>query len=61
MDGRAIPERKAVKAALRQTGMSARQVDALLRSGWAALVGETKAENDELRDQLAELKRRISA
>lgn len=58
---RAIPERKAVKAALRDLGMSARQVDALLRSGWRALVGETKAENDELRDQLDQLKRRIVA
>ena len=59
MPEREIPERKAVKAALRDLGMSARQVDALLRGGWRSLVGETKAEADALRDELDQLKRRI--
>lgn len=56
---RQIPERKSVKDALRNLGMSARQVDALIRNGWAALVGETIAENDELREAVAELTKRI--
>jgi hypothetical protein len=60
MPDREIPERKAVKAALRQTGMSARQVDALLRDGWKCLVGETQAENQELRERLAELRQKMS-
>jgi hypothetical protein len=60
MTDRAIPERKAVKAALRDLGMSARQVDALLREGWRSLVGETEAENQELRERLADLKRKFS-
>lgn len=57
---RAIAERKVLKAALREKGLSARQADALLRGGYKALIGETAAENAELRDQLEELKRRIS-
>ena len=59
MADREIPERKAVKAALRGLGMSARQVDGLLRGGWAALVGATKAENEELRDQLEALFKKV--
>ena len=51
-----VPERRAVKTALRQAGLSARQVDALLRSGWSGLVGESEAESAELRDQLAALR-----
>ena len=57
---RQIPERRDVKAALRGLGMSSRQVNALLRTGWQGLVGETQAELAELREQLAELKQRIS-
>ena len=60
MPDRDIPPRKAVKTALRQTGMSARQVDALLRDGWKCLVGATEAENQELRERLAELRQKLS-
>ena len=49
---RDIPERRAIKAALRELGMTNRQIDALLRDGYKRLVGETKAENLELREQL---------
>ena len=59
--GRELIERKEVKLALRERGMSARQVDALLRGGWKALVGESKAEAEELRDTLAELTTRLRA
>jgi hypothetical protein len=57
---RDIPERRDVKQALRDLGMSARQVDALLRSGWKSLVGETQAENEELKEQLIALKQQIT-
>ena len=59
MAERDLPERRQVKAALRSVGLSNRQVDALLRRGWAALVGETAAEAAELRDRLAELQRAL--
>jgi hypothetical protein len=55
MTERLMPERKRVKDALRALGLTNRQVDALLRDGWKALVGESKAEAAELRDRLAEL------
>lgn len=61
MSDRTLPERREVKRALRDLGLSARQVDALLRSGWRALVGESKAEADELRERLAQLAARIGA
>lgn len=51
-----LPDRKVVKGALRQAGLSSRQVDALLRHGWAGVIGATQAEADELRDQLAALR-----
>lgn len=60
MAERDIPERRDVKAALRDLGMSARQVDALLRDGWKTLIGETQAENQELRERLDELKKKLS-
>ena len=47
-----LPERKAVKEALRAVGLSDRQAQALLARGWAALVGESQAEVDEIREQL---------
>ena len=59
MADREIPERKAIKAALRSTGLSARQTDALLREGFKALIGATKAENAELREQLEELAQKL--
>lgn len=55
MSDRPIPERKSVKQALRDLGLTTRQVDALLRSGWRGLVGETQAERDELRERLVQL------
>lgn len=51
-----LPDRKIVKDALREAGLSSRQVDALLRRGWSALVGASEAESAELRDQLAALR-----
>jgi hypothetical protein len=50
-----LPERKRVKDALRAAGLSARQIDGLLRGGWKSLVGATQAESEELRDELREL------
>ena len=55
-----VPERKAVKAALRAAGLSHRQVDSLLRDGWKSLVGEVQAEAQELKDKLAELMRNLT-
>jgi hypothetical protein len=55
LNDRTLPERRNVKAALRQAGLSHRQVDAVLRGGWAALVGETEAENAELQEKLREI------
>lgn len=57
-DERTLPERRDVKLALQGRPvpgfkMSQRQIDALLRGGWRALVGESKAEADELREALA--------
>ena len=60
MGGRDLPERRDVKRVLRDLGMTNRQVDALLRGGWAALVGEASAEADELRDKLAALNSLVS-
>ena len=55
MNDREIPERSQLKSALRSTGLSSRQTDALLREGYKALIGETQAENEELQEQLDEL------
>ena len=55
MSDREIPERSELKSALRSTGLSSRQTDALLREGYKALIGETLAENAELREKLEEL------
>jgi DNA-binding transcriptional MerR regulator len=49
---RDIPERKQIKKALRDLGLSNRQIDALLRDGYKTLIGATAAENAELREQL---------
>ena len=57
---REITERKELKAALQEKGLSARQADALLRGGYKVLVGETEAENQELRERLAELWQKVS-
>jgi hypothetical protein len=56
-----LPERRDVKAALRAAGLSDRQVRALLDGGWAALVGEARAENEELREEIEQLKRTVGA
>ena len=55
MADRDIPERKNIKIALRALGMSVRQADAFLRGGHKALIGETAAENAELKEQLEAL------
>ena len=59
-DERDFPPRRDVKAALRGLGLSVRQVDALLRDGWKALVGETRAEADELREALGALTKKLT-
>ena len=56
-----LPERKQVKQALRKLGLSNRQVDAVLRSGWKALVGASEAEAQELKERLAEMSARFGA
>ncbi len=57
MADRALPERREIKQALRVAGLSARQTDALLRGGWAALVGEAQAEAAELREGFERLQK----
>ena len=59
MTTRPIPERREVKRALRELGMSNRQIKALLHDGWKHLVGETEAENQELKEQLREFPERL--
>jgi len=56
-----LPKRKEVKQKLRELGLSNRQIDAVLRGGWAALVGASEAEADELRDKLAEMSSRFGS
>jgi hypothetical protein len=57
---RTLPDRRAVRAALRDLGLSNRQADAFIRDGWKAVVGVVKAENDELREALAALNKLVS-
>ena len=59
MNDRPIPERKAVKVALRELGMSHRQIDAFLHDGWKSLVGETEAERADLEEKLRGVIERI--
>jgi hypothetical protein len=54
-----IPKRLEVKRALRLAGLSSRQTDALLRGGWAALVGHSQAEADELREGIDRLQKLV--
>jgi hypothetical protein len=56
---RLLPERKAVKEALRSLGMSANQVDKFIRLGWRGLVNAAEAEAAELRDALAALQKQL--
>jgi hypothetical protein len=56
----APPDRKAAKQVLRNIGFSSRQVDALFRSGWAALVGAKDAEIAELEDAVAAMAERLA-
>jgi len=57
---RVVPEREAVKTALRSIGLSSRQVRALLEHGWRGLVSEAEAEAAELKDQLDALRSSLS-
>jgi hypothetical protein len=50
------PTRAEVKRALREVGLSDRQVKALLAAGWQGLVGARDAELAELRDAVEEMK-----
>lgn len=61
MSDRPIPERKAVKSALRELGLSNRQVNGLLRHGWRSLVGETEAELNEVNEALQALRASMDA
>jgi hypothetical protein len=54
------PDRRMAKEALRKIGFSSRQVDALFRSGWRALVGEKDAEIAELSDALEAMAERLA-
>ena len=54
------PNRKTARQALREVGFSSRQVDALFRSGWRALVGEKDAEIAELEEAVDALSERLS-
>jgi hypothetical protein len=56
-----LPDRKAVTEALRATGMSRRQIDALYKGGWRTLVGEVQAESDELKETLERLQEAIQS
>jgi hypothetical protein len=56
-----LPERKAVKDALRAAGLSNRQVKAFLTSGWRGLVSESEAEAAELRETLEAMAGKVSA
>ena len=53
------PDRRAAKKALREIGFSSRQVDALFRAGWGALVGQKDAELAELEDAVEALSARL--
>ena len=61
MADRWLPERKDVKTALRNLGMTHRQIDSLLRDGWKKLVGATEAENAELNEKIERLQENLSA
>ena len=60
MSDNQVPDRKAAKEALRKIGFSSRQVDALFRSGWRALVGEKDAELHELQDAVEAMAARLA-
>jgi hypothetical protein len=55
-----VPDRKAAKIALREAGFSSRQVDALLRAGWRALVTAKDAEIAELEDAVEAMAARLA-
>jgi hypothetical protein len=57
---RTLPDRRAVRAALRGVGLSNRQADAFIRDGWKAVVGVVKAENEELREALTALNKLVA-
>jgi hypothetical protein len=52
----ALPDRKAVKHALRALALSNRQTRALLERGWRGVVSESEAEAAELREQIEQLR-----
>jgi hypothetical protein len=54
------PDRRAAKKALREIGFSSRQVDALFRDGWRALVGQKDAEIAELEDAVEAMAERLA-
>jgi hypothetical protein len=51
-----LPSRRDVERALREAGLSHRQARKLLGVAWRHVVGEARAEAEELRAELEELK-----
>ena len=51
--------RPEIERLLRAAGLSHRQARKLMAVGWAGVVGEQQAEQDELRQRLAELEERL--
>ena len=48
-----------IEAVLRQAGLSHRQARKLLAIGWKGVVGERQAENDELKERIAQLEQTL--
>nr|WP_145545767.1 hypothetical protein [Variovorax boronicumulans] len=55
-DEKPIPERRLIERALRDAGLSRVHAKRFISAGWPALVDARRAEADELRSQLEELR-----
>jgi hypothetical protein len=51
-----LPDRRELERALRAAGLSNRLAKRLLSAGWPAVVGEARAEADELRAEVEALR-----
>ena len=51
--------RPEIETVLRQAGLSHRQARKLLAVGWKGCVGERQAEDEELRQRIAELEEKL--
>lgn len=54
------PDIRSIETVLREAGLTRRQAKALLAGGWRALVGEARAEADELKLELDLLRSQLS-